>query len=300
MIISASRRCDIPAFYSEWFIDKIQKGFVLVRNPMNARQISRIDLTPEAVDCIVFWSKNPEPMLAGLDKLECYKYYFQFTLNGYGKDAEPNLPAQERRIETFMKLSEKLGRSRVVWRYDPVFLSGAYTAGFHKEKFQYLAERLSGYTDRCVISFIDMYKKIQKAMCRLGAFAPDSSVQAELAEWIGRTAKRCGMEAVSCCEPLNMEPYGIGAGHCIDKALITKLCGYTLHAADKDKNQRPGCGCMPSVDIGSYNTCAHGCKYCYASFSPGSVRKNTAQYSPSQPLLCGWPGEKDMIYDRRL
>ena len=164
MIVSASRRTDIPAFYAPWFYNRLKEGYVLVPNPFNPRTVSRVGLTPDTVDCIVFWTKNPAPMLDGLERLRDYRYYFQFTLNPYGRDMERNLPALEARLGTFRRLAERIGPERVIWRYDPVLLGGAYDIRFHTGAFAALAAGLKGYTERCMIGFLDFYRHIRKVM----------------------------------------------------------------------------------------------------------------------------------------
>jgi Domain of unknown function (DUF1848). len=160
MIISASRRTDIPAFYSEWFLNRIKAGFLIVRNPMNPKQLSRIVLTPDVVDCIVFWTKNPTPMLPKLDELKDYNYYFQFTLTGYGQDIERNLPSKKDvLIPAFLELSEKIGAHRVIWRYDPILINSKYSEEYHVSAFKQIAEALNGHTEKCVFSFVDRYRK---------------------------------------------------------------------------------------------------------------------------------------------
>lgn len=163
MILSVSRRTDVPNYYSEWFFNRIKEGFLYVRNPMNAHQISKIELSKEVVDCIVFWSKNPVNMLGRLDELQDYKYCFQFTLTGYGKDIEPNLPnKREDLITTFQKLSEKIGNERVIWRYDPILLTSKYVPEYHLKAFEEISIKLKGYIQKVVISFMDFYAKTQK------------------------------------------------------------------------------------------------------------------------------------------
>lgn len=160
MILSVSRRTDIPNYFSDWFINRIREGYLYVRNPMNAHQISRIALSPETVDCMVFWTKNPENMLGQLDFLRDYTYYFQFTLTGYGREVEPGLPhKREKLIPVFRRLSEKIGKQKVIWRYDPVFISQKYTVEYHLRAFAEIADSLAGYTEKSVISFMDMYEK---------------------------------------------------------------------------------------------------------------------------------------------
>ncbi len=163
MILSASRRTDIPNYYADWFMGRIREGYCCVRNPMNPRQVSRIDLAPQAVDCIVFWTKNPAGLLPRLKELRDYTYYFQFTLTGYGRDIEPNLPdKREKLIPAFRELSEKIGKERVIWRYDPIFVNEKYTVSYHLKAFEEIADRLAGYTEQVVISFVDLYAKIRK------------------------------------------------------------------------------------------------------------------------------------------
>jgi hypothetical protein len=161
MIISCSRRTDVPAFYSDWFFNRLSEGYVLVLNPMNARQVRNVSLALPDVDCIVFWTKNPAPMLDRLHLLKDYPKYFQFTLTPYDRDVEPNLPPKSELIDTLLRLSDKIGKKRIIWRYDPVLLTDKISIDYHVDHFGDLAKRLSGYTERCVISFIDMYRHIQ-------------------------------------------------------------------------------------------------------------------------------------------
>lgn len=249
MIISASRRTDIPAFYSEWFINRIKEGFVIVRNPMN-NQPRRILLSPDIVDCIVFWTKNPIPIIPQLDKLKDYCYYFQFTLTSYGKDIERNLPDKKKDlISAFQRLSKEIGPERVIWRYDPILINERYTKEYHLKAFEEIAGALNGYTEKCVFSFIDIYGKNKVAMQKLG----------------------------------------IQHNACIDKALIEHLTGGKIKDTKKnikDAGQREVCKCMTSKEIGTHNTCGNGCVYCYANYSSESVKKSMAKYDPKSPILC--------------
>ena len=159
MILSVSRRTDIPWFYSQWFYERVREGYVLVRNPFYARQVSRVPIRPDVVDCMVFWTKNPIPMMDELEILEPYPYYFQFTLTGYGRDVEPRLPDKRKvLIPAFQKLAKKLGPDRMVWRYDPVFINSRYTVSYHLKAFGEIARALEGCTDQVVISFLDFYR----------------------------------------------------------------------------------------------------------------------------------------------
>ena len=265
MIVSASRRTDLPAFYSEWLMERLRAGFVDVRNPRNPAQTRRVSLLAEDVDCFVFWTKDPAPMLPLLPELDRmgHRYYFQFTLTPYGKTLEPGLRDKAALLETFRELAAHVGRERVVWRYDPIVLNGVYDLAFHRERFAAYAARLAGCTEQATISFVDRYAKLARAYQRglLREILPEE--QAELCGSFAATAAREGLRLAACCEA-GLEPYGVAQAHCIDRELAERLCGGPVSAAP-DKNQRPGCGCAASVDIGSYGKCGHGCIYCYAN-----------------------------------
>ncbi len=298
MILSVSRRTDVPAYYSEWFINRIKEGFLCVRNPMNPHQVSRIELSPEVVDCIVFWTKNPLPMFHRLKELKDYTYYFQFTLTGYGKEVEPNVPhKRDEMIPAFLKLSRQIGKERVIWRYDPIFFSEIYTEEYHLKAFKQIAEALQGYTETCVISFLDWYAKIDKNLQILGVQQKGQQEIEAFARKISAIAKRHGLQILSCAEKLDLEECGILHGHCIDRHLIERFLGCQLEAY-KDKNQRPVCGCVESIEVGTYNTCPNGCKYCYANHSMSSVLKNAEAYDVHSTLLCGKLLEGDKVTER--
>lgn len=300
MILSVSRRTDIPSYYSEWFYNRIKEGFVYVRNPMNPGQVSRIELSPEVVDCIVFWTKNPEPMLDRLEELSDYNYYFHFTLTGYGKDVESNIPhKKEIMLPIFQRLSEKIGRHRVIWRYDPIMFTPKYTAEYHLKAFELISKALNGYTTKCVISFVDTYVKNQKSMKAVQAYDLSEKQLKEFAGKLSEIASKNGMEISSCAEKIDLTKCGIKRSSCIDKELIEEIIGCKLKA-EKDKNQRPECGCIESIDIGAYDTCKNGCIYCYANNSFKSIRENCSKYEAYSPLLCGILNEDDKIHVRKV
>jgi hypothetical protein len=292
MIISASRRTDIPAFYSGWLVNRLRAGYVLVRNPMNHALISKVILSPDVVDCIVFWTKDPLDMLGRLDTIDemGYRYYFQFTLTPYDRSVERGLRDKEEIIGTFCELSDRIGKERVVWRYDPIILNDTYGPEYHREQFARLCERLAGYTDQCVISFVDRYPKLRTDVVK--EIGRDE--MAELASMISSAAEGCGITVKACCEGSFLNEYGIGQAHCIDKTLIERICGYSLDIK-KDRNQRDSCGCYESVDIGVYNTCRNGCMYCYANYSDVSVARNAAKHDPNGELLVGLVGDDEKI-----
>ena len=300
MILSVSRRTDVPNYYSDWFMNRVKEGFLYVRNPMNAHQISRIDLSPDVVDCIVFWTKNPANLMEYLECLKDYAYYFQFTLTGYGKDIEPNLPnKREKLISTFQTLSGKIGKEKVIWRYDPILISGRYTMDYHLKAFEEIARSLTGYTEKVVISFIDLYAKIQRNMGELGIRQMTTDEMIRMAAQMVQIASTYNLVVESCAEQIDLSNVGVQHGSCIDKKLIEKLLGCKL-ISGKDKNQREACGCLESVEVGAYNTCLNGCKYCYANFNDEKVKANIKLYNPNFPLLCGNITSEDKITDRKV
>ena len=300
MILSVSRRTDIPNYYSDWFINRIKEGFLYVRNPINIHQISKIDLSPEIVDCIVFWTKNPENMIARLDELKRYKYYFQFTLTGYGKDFEPNIPDKRSvLISTFKNLSDKIGKDKVIWRYDPILLSSKYTMEYHLKAFEEISGNLAGFTEKVIISFMDSYTKTQRNTAGLNIGQITNEDMYNLAGKMAQIAKKHQLKIETCAEQIDLQDIGIQHGSCIDKKLIEKIMGCKLKVG-KDKNQREECGCYESVEVGTYNTCSNGCKYCYANYSDEKVKESIKLYNPHSPLLCGTIGDNDKITDRSV
>lgn len=300
MIISASRRTDIPTYYSEWFYNRIREGYVYVRNPMNIHQISRISLSPDVVDGIVFWTKNPIPMMERLNELKDYTYYFQFTLNSYGADIEANIPNKnDVIIPAFKALSKKIGAERVIWRYDPILLTSKYTIDYHINYFKEIAKRLSGYTNKCVISFVDLYRNTKSNTKDLELLPLTSKEMFELAARLVEIASKNNLVVESCAEKINLEQFGIAHGHCIDCGLLEQLLDCKLDL-DKDKSQREECGCAASIDIGMYNTCKNGCRYCYANYSSTPVLKNSSIHDPNSPLISGVITKEDVIKNREI
>ncbi len=300
MILSVSRRTDIPAFYTEWFMNRIHEKYVLTRNPMNYHQVSRTPITPDVVDFIVFWSKNPAPLLPYLDEIgRDYPFYFQFTLNPYNQDLEPNLPAQEERIDTFRRISEIYGKERVIWRYDPIILSQKYDLSWHMDQFERLADRLFLYTDTCVFSFVDIYDKI-KSNLAAAEYMPITSVQEEnFAKCFSVIASNRQIKLKTCAEDIELDQIGIEHSCCIDSDLIERITGYKL-SVKKDNTQRSQCHCAESIDVGQYNTCKHMCKYCYANYSIASVKNSYARHDPKSPLLIGNLEANDKVNERKV
>lgn len=300
MILSVSRRTDVPCFYSEWFFNRIKEGYLYVRNPVNPRQVSKIDLSPKAVDCIVFWTKNPLPMMERLQELSAYHYYFQFTLTGYGRDVEINVPhKKDVMIPTFQKLSNRIGSKKVIWRYDPILFTKVYTPEYHLKAFEQIAKALKGYTTKCIISFVDTYAKTKRCMEALGVYELSKEELTVFARGLAQVAKENGMVIATCAEVIDLAECDIEHNACIDKELIEEIIGAKLKI-DKDKNQRKECGCVESVEVGSYDTCRNGCKYCYANHSLEKADKNYFACDPNSPILCGSISEDDNITERKV
>jgi len=257
-----------------------------VRNPMNASQVCRVTLAPDVVDCIVFWTKNPAAMIPHLNKLAGYRYYFQFSLTPYSRDIETNLPDKTKTIDTFKRLSDRLGAHRVVWRYDPIFVNEQYTVSYHTENFGAIANALRGYAEKTTFSFIDMYSKTERNMSGQKPETISLEAKHEIAKQLADTARDNSFAIETCAEDIELSQYGIAHGKCIDDNLVSRIVGYPLDIK-KDKSQRRECGCVASVDIGAYNTCLNGCLYCYANSSHSAALKNTRDHDKASPLLIG-------------
>jgi len=272
---------------------RIYQQYCLCVNPYNRQQVTRVSLRPEDVDSLVFWTKNAEPLLPRLHELDAqgYRYYFQYTLNGYGESFEPNLPELERCIETFLQLSERIGPDRVIWRYDPVILSSQTDISYHQQRFGYILERLQAATRRIVISIVDDYRKASLNFKRLQVqgvmIQTDYSAEqlASLCTFMSEQAGRINIPVFSCAEALDLTPFGIFPGKCIDGELIARLFGIRVKTG-KDRSQRRHCGCLQSKDIGFYDTCLHGCAYCYAGTLQSGLR-NRLKHDVDSPLLSG-------------
>ena len=302
MIISASRRTDIPAFYSDWFVQRLREGFVYVRNPMNFRQVSYISLKPEVVDCIVFWTKNALPLLTKLPVIDAmgFAYYFQFTITPYDTKLERHVPAKQEIIESFKRLSETIGKERVVWRYDPVLITETFSVSKHMEYFSDLCRSLRDYTERCVFSFVDVYGKLKRKQQEGTVInALDNGARQAIARGFADIARENRLILQVCAEDLERQRYDISEAACIDREIIETVTGYNLKPK-KDNNQRSGCHCLESVDIGAYNSCRHGCSYCYAVADDVAACKNAAYHQIHSPLLLGQLEAGDRVTQRKV
>jgi hypothetical protein len=296
MILSVSRRTDIPAFYGQWFINRLRQGYANVRNPLNNRQVSNVKITPQNVDGIVFWTKDAGNILRYLDEIDGmgYAYYFQFTVTPYEHDIEPSLRPKAEIIETFKLLSERIGRERVIFRYDPILLTGKYDIDYHVKTFRSICGALHRHTERVIISFIDGYKKIDKNMNKLGVKDITTDDMLIIAERFAEIASNYGLLIQTCAERIDLSGFGIGHASCIDGSLIERIIGCDIKGKTKTDAQRELCGCMKSIDIGQYDSCVHGCLYCYANINKDKVGQNFKQHDPASPILLGEAGALDV------
>lgn len=294
MIINTGQRTDIPAFYAEWFANRIKEGFVCVRNPYNPNQVSRYKLEPSVVDVIGFCTKNPAPMFPYMDLLKDYGQYWFVTLTPYGKDIEPNVPDKHRLIEDFKKLSTIVGIDSVGWRYDPIFLSDIYTIDYHLHAFRQIAEELKGYTKTVVISFIDLYPKVKVNFPE--AREVSQADRLHIGREIIKIANVNGMSVKLCAEGDELAKFGADCSGCMKISDYEKAIGRRL-IVPKKKGARAECACYLSCDIGAYNTCMHLCKYCYANAEPTVIFKQNKLHDPESPFLIGNYLEGDKIHE---
>jgi hypothetical protein len=293
MIISASRRTDIPAFYADWFANRLRAGFLLVRNPFNYHQVRRVSLARQDVDAFVFWTRNAAALLPHLPVLDAmeHAYYFQYTITGYPRVLERSVPRLHSAIDTFNRLADLVGPERMVWRYDPILLSNLVDADGHKRLFEKIAGLVRGRTRRVTISFADFYRKTERNLkavegLRYEDAVGNPTILSDLAAFMASAAAANGLQIQTCSERLDLSKFGIGHGKCVDDDLLRLVFGIKVDGA-KDKGQREECGCVKSVDIGTYNTCLHGCTYCYATFNGGLAVRNHGAHAPESPFLIG-------------
>lgn len=300
MIVSASRRTDIPALYADWLLARLRAGFALVRDPFNARRLKRVDLTPPAALAFVFWTRNAGPLLPRLPELLALapNCVFQYTITGYPRALEPHAPATSAALAAFRELSRGLGPagpSRVLWRYDPILLCGLLDEAAHVANFTRLADALAGATTRVTVSCVQMYRKTARNLAKvpeIGVVERDPARLAGLVSRLAEIAASRGVVLRSCATDLSCA--GVEPGACVDGELLSRLFGLPV-SAGRDAGQRPGCRCAKSVDIGQYDTCAHGCAYCYATADPARARALRAAHDPESPLLIGRPGPDDVV-----
>ena len=293
MIINTGARTDTVQYYTEWLLRRFREGYVYTRNPLFPNKVTRYDLTPEKVDCVEFCSKNYRPILKDLHEItDRFNTHFQYTITAYGKDIEPRVSSIDDSIQTLYELEEQVGRQRICWRYDPVLLTGKYTVERHLETFEYMCGRLAGHVDRCIFSFVEMYRKLDVNMPEL---LPISDHDKEkIAEGLGRIANEYGIPIQTCGTNGDFTRYGIMPSGCMTLEMLGKANGVEFRNL-KHRGMREGCHCIESRDIGAYETCPNGCRYCYANKSHRKAEENYRLHDPRSPIIIGRIKDDDVI-----
>jgi len=291
MIISASRRTDVPAFYSDWFMKRVEAGYCDVPNPFNPKQVTDVSLKPEDVEVIVFWTRNASPLLPHLNELQLkgYRSIFLFTVMNNPRAVDPRCPSLKEAMAAFKTLSDRIGPERVIWRYDPLVFSNTTSPDFHKKTYETIARELQGYTIRSIMSVVNVYRKTRQRLTALREKGVEltecqGEAFAELMRFMGCAARDNGMALSSCALDRDLTAYGILPGQCIDDHLIEEVFGLEVNHT-KDPSQRKACGCVISKDIGMYDTCLYGCAYCYATTSFDKAKENYRKHDPDAPSL---------------
>ncbi|MCH3951323.1 MAG: DUF1848 domain-containing protein [Acidaminococcus sp.] len=294
MILNTGSRTDIPAFFTPWLLNRIREGYVLVRNPYRPDWVTRYRIDPAVVDAIVFCSKNPRPLLPYLGEFASFRTYWHMTITPYGKDIEPHVPDVPEALETFKALSHFVGADATAWRYDPVLLAGPYTLEFHICAFTKMAHTLQGYTKDCVVSFIDLYEKTKRNFPGIRTVSQEE--QHILVHAFAKAARDAGMIIHLCHESASLEEPNVDTKGCFTREILEKALSIRLRPPVQ-KTARPGCPCLLGADIGAYNTCLHGCRYCYANYDQTIVHRNWKLHDPASPLLIGHVQKSDTIHN---
>ncbi len=289
MILNVSGRTDIIGFYSEWFFKRLKAGFVDVRNPFNPQFVSRYSLKKEDVDILVITTKNPLPLLSHLDMLSDYTCLFQITLTPYGKDLEPRVPDKNQIISAISHLTEAFGPEHIWLRFDPILLNERYTTEEHAKALEYILDKLAPDISRVIISFVDEYKNTLAHHIH----ALSESEMHSVGKVLGQIGAKYHMPIQTCSETVDLSPYGIYPGLCVDPVYLAKLAGHPL-AYEPNQQKRP-CACADWRDIGAYNSCLHFCRYCYANFDEKKIRSNYASHDPESTMLIGHLEETDIV-----
>lgn len=293
MILNTGARTDTVQYFSKWLLKRFEEGYVLTRNPLFPNKVTRYELSPEKIDCVVFCSKNYQPILKNLHKItDNYNTYFHYTITAYGKDIEPGVPSIDESIETLYKLEKQVGKKRISWRYDPILLTDNYTFERHIETFEYMASKLSDHVNRCVFSFVEMYKKLERNMPEIIQLTDiDKNL---FAENLGKIANKYGLYIQTCGTNGDFSKYGIHKSGCLTLEMLGEANEIKFRNL-KHKGMRTGCHCIESRDIGAYDTCLNGCKYCYANKNPQKAFQNFKFHDPDSPLLLGNLRDTDII-----
>ena len=289
MIVSASYRTDIPAFYGEWFLRRLEAGFCRVANPYGG-QIHEIALTPETISGFVFWTRNPGPFRAALRDVarRGFPFAVQVTVTGYPRALETSAPPPERIVALVEEIHAGYGPRAAIWRYDPVAISSVTPPAWHRRNFTALARAFAGKVDEVVFSCVHIYAKTRSNLNRAAQShgftwddPPEADKRALLAE-LAAIARDLGIKPTLCAQPALLSP-GLEPARCIDAERLSDIAGRSIAA--RAKGNRPGCLCAESRDIGAYDSCPHGCVYCYAVRRPDLAKRNHRSHDPESPFL---------------
>lgn len=291
MILQTGMRTDIPAFYSEWFMNRIKERYVLVRNPYHPEVVTRYEINSDVVDLIAFCTKNPYPMLRYMEKLKEYGQYWFVTITPYGKDFEPNVPDKEFVIKCFQQFSGIVGINSMGWRYDPIIVNDKYSVEYHISAFEKTAPQLAGCTETCIISFVDLYEKVKHNAPEIRSVTMNEQIT--IAKAFAEIGRKYGITVKGCHESSVLADYGIDMSGCLNREVYEKALGISLKMP-KRKSQRE-CNCFFGTDISAYNSCGHFCRYCYANADVSSVKRNMARHDPTSPFLIGGQMPGDII-----
>ncbi|MDO5297167.1 MAG: DUF1848 domain-containing protein [bacterium] len=295
MILNTGARTDTVQYYTPWLLKRFAEGYVLTRNPLFPHKVTRYALNPGTVDCVVFCSKNYRPILPRLREItERFNTFFHYTITAYGRDVEPGVPSIDESIAALLELERQVGARRICWRYDPVLLTDKYTLERHRRTFAYMAERLRGHVNRCIFSFVEPYKKLEINMPELRPLSLPQ--REEIAALLGRIAGQYGLYIQTCGTNGDYRRYGIHASGCTTLEMLGEANGLQFRQL-KHKGSRQGCHCIESHDIGAYNTCPNGCRYCYANRDHQKAAANYRLHDPDSPLLLGTLQPDDIVQD---
>lgn len=295
MVINTGGRTDTVNYYSEWLLNRFAAGEVYSRNPLFPNHVTRYRLHPEVVDCVVFCSKNYRPIVHRLHEIsDLFNVFCHYTITAYGNDVEPGVPSIDESIRTLIELSDIVGAKKIAWRYDPVLLTDKYTIGHHLKTFDYIASRIAPYISMCIFSFVEMYKRLEHNMPEIIPITDND--RQEIAKGLGEIAAKYGIKIQTCGTSDSYAEYGIEISGC----MTTKNLGEAIGCKFKDmkhKGTRAGCSCMPTRDIGAYDTCLNGCRYCYANKRPDKAIENFKKHNPNSPILLGELQPTDVIHE---
>ena len=298
MIINVGGRTDIVNYYTPWLLNRLEEGYAYSRNPFARENVYKLSLKPEDVDCLLFCSKNYQPILkhiGGID--EKYNILCNYTITAYDKDIEPKVPSINQSIKTLKRLSDIVGVNKILWRYDPILLSEKYTVEKHLETFEYMAEKISPFVYRCIFSFVDMYKKVEENMPEIIPFTDEDKVK--LLKGIGEISKKYNLYTQTCATNESYERYGIHAAGCTTREILEQAHN-VVYKNVKGTGIRENCQCIPSRDIGAYNSCLSECKYCYANRKPDIPKKVIKMHDEKSPLLLGQLKENDRLIGTKI